>query len=85
LPELTRFLGIEIYMYYRDHAPPHFHAEYGEFEATIEIESGAVTGKFPRRALNLVMEWYSLHKAELAEDWRLAQQKLPLKPIDPLE
>jgi hypothetical protein len=72
-------------MYYRDHAPPHFHAEYGEFEVTVEIESGVVVGKFPRRALNLVMEWYSLHKAELAGDWRLAQQKLPLRSINPLE
>lgn len=85
MPELTRFLGVVIYMYYQDHAPAHFHAEYGEFEVTVEIESGAVVGKFPRRALKLVMEWYALHKTELAEDWRLAQQKLPLKPIDPLE
>jgi hypothetical protein len=85
VPELTRFLGVVIYMYYQDHAPAHFHAEYGEFEVTVEIESGAVVGKFPRRALKLVMEWYALHKTELAEDWRLAQQKLPLKPIDPLE
>ena len=72
-------------MYYRDHAPPHFHAEYGEFEITVEIRSGVVTGKFPRRALNLVMEWHSLDKVELAEDWALAEGKLPLKTIDPLE
>jgi len=85
MPELTRFLGIVIYMYHRDHHPAHFHAEYGEFEVTVEIESGVVTGKFPRRALNLVLEWYTLHKDELVEDWRLAQQKLPLKPINPLE
>ena len=85
MPELSRFLGIVIYMYYRDHAPPHFHAEYGEFEITVEIGSGLVAGKFPRRALNLVMEWYSLHKMELATDWTLAQGKQPLKPIDPLE
>jgi len=85
VPELCRFLGIVIYMYYRDHAPPHFHAEYAEFEITVEIETGVITGKFPRRALNLVMEWYSLHKAELAADWSLAQNKQPLKTIDPLE
>lgn len=85
MPELTRFLGISIYMYHRDHAPAHFHAEYGEFEVTVEIESGVVTGKFPRRALSLVLEWYALHRGELAEDWRLAQAKLPLKPINPLE
>lgn len=85
MPELTRFLGIVIHMYFRDHPPAHFHAEYGEFEITVEIESGVVAGKFPRRALGLVLEWYALHKAELAEDWRLAQQKLPLNPINPLE
>ena len=85
MPELSRFFGIVIYMYHREHAPAHFHAEYAEFEITIDIETGAVTGEFPRRALNLVMEWYSLHKAQLAADWALAQAKLPLKAIEPLE
>ena len=72
-------------MNYRDHAPAHFHAEYGEYEITVDIASGVVTGKFPRRALNAVLEWYSLHNDELAHDWQRARQKLPLKPIDPLE
>jgi hypothetical protein len=85
MPELARFLGIVVYMYHRDHAPAHFHAEYGEFEITVEIATGVVTGRFPRRALHLVLEWYTLHRDELAEDWRLAQQKLPLMPIHPLE
>ena len=65
--------------------PAHFHAEYAEFEIAVDIESGRVTGRFPRRALNLVMEWYSLHKTELAADWNLAQTRQPLKAIDPLE
>ena len=85
MPELCRFFGIVIYMYYKDHAPPHFHAEYGEHEITVEIESGAVTGQFPRRALSLVMEWRSLHQTELLADWALAQSKEPVKAIDPLE
>lgn len=85
MPELSRFLGIVIYMYYRDHAPPHFHAEYAEFEIIVEIQSGVVMGQFPRRALNLVLEWYSIHREELVEDWYLAQSKQPLKTIDPLE
>ena len=85
MPELSRFFGIVIYMYHREHAPAHFHAEYAEYEITIDIETGAVTGRFPRRALNLVMEWYSLHKVQLAADWALAQAKLPLKTIEPLE
>lgn len=85
MPELSRFLGIVIYMNYRDHPPAHFHAEYGEYEITVDIVTGVVTGKFPRRALNAVLEWYSMHKEELAEDWQRASRKLPLKPIDPLE
>ena len=72
-------------MYYREHGPPHFHAGYGEFEITVDIHTGIVAGKFPRRALNLVLEWYSLHKAELAENWSLAQAKNPLKAFQPLE
>ena len=48
MPEISRFLGIIIRMYYRDHAPPHFHAEYGEYEITVEIATGIVTGHFPR-------------------------------------
>ena len=85
MPEISRFLGIVIRMYYRDHAPPHFHAEYGEFEIEIEIESGFVEGRFPRRALKAVLEWYELHRADLFENWRLTEQRLPLNPIDPLE
>lgn len=72
-------------MYYREHAPAHFHAEYGEYEVTIEIETGLVTGKFPRRALQVLLEWYQLHKDELKENWRLAFEKQPLKKIEPLE
>lgn len=50
MPEISRFLGIVIYMYYKDHAPAHFYAEYGDYTITVEIESGVVQGKFPRRA-----------------------------------
>ena len=85
MPEICRFLGIIIRMYYRDHAPPHFHAEYGEYEITVEIITGVVSGKFPRRALNAVMEWYELHKEELLKDWSLAEQRKPLNIIEPLE
>ena len=85
MPEISRFLGISIYMYYRDHGPPHFHAEYGEFEITVEIEKGVVSGRFPSRALSLVLEWSLLHKAELLADWELVSRKLPLNPIPPLE
>ena len=72
-------------MYYRDHGPPHFHAIYGEFEITVQIESGIVSGEFPRRALAHVQEWRNLHKSELMSDWNLSQDKQPLKKIEPLE
>jgi hypothetical protein len=72
-------------MFYRDHAPPHFHAEYGEYEITIDINTGVVSGKFPKRALNAVLEWYDLHKEELLADWELAEQQRPLNSIEPLE
>ena len=85
MPEISRFLGIVIRMYYRDHPPPHFHAEYGEHEITVEIESGVVNGRFPRRALTAVLEWYELHGDELLDNWQLARQKQPLHRIDPLE
>ncbi len=72
-------------MYYRDHNPPHFHAEYGEHEITVEIESGIVEGRFPRRALAAVLDWYKLHQNELARNWELVQARQPLDPIEPLE
>lgn len=85
MPEISRFLGVIIRMYYRDHAPPHFRAEYGEHEITVEIESGVVVGKFPRRALAAVQEWHALHQEELAADWELACRERPLNRIEPLE
>jgi hypothetical protein len=85
MPEISRFLGIIVRMYYRDHAPPHFHAEYGEHEITVEISSGLVSGRFPRRALSAVLDWYAIHQAELLENWERARQEVPLQPIEPLE
>ena len=85
MPEISRFLGIIIRMYYRDHDPPHFHAQYGEHEITMEIESGLVEGKFPRRALAAVLDWHELRQQELADNWDRARQEVPLQPIPPLE
>lgn len=85
MPEISRFLGIVIRMYYRDHAPPHFHAEYGEYEITVEIDTGIVEGRFPRRALASVLEWYTLHNEQLSENWRLAREERALQKIPPLE
>ncbi len=85
MPEISRFLGIVIAMFYRDHQPPHFHALYGDFEVTVGIEDGVVRGEFPRRALAHVLEWYQLHRDELRQDWELARARRPLRPIAPLE
>jgi hypothetical protein len=86
LPEISRFLGIIIAMYYKDHPPPHFHARYGDFEAVIAIESGEVLGgRLPPRVLGLVQEWREYHRMELTEDWQLARERKALKQIEPLE
>lgn len=85
MPEISRFLGIVIGLFYREHGVAHFHAYYGEHEVTVEIESGTIHGAFPPRALRLVLEWASLHRHELIENWQLARQGQPLKPIAPLE
>ncbi len=85
MPEISRFLGIVIGMFHRDHNPPHFHAYYGNDMIIVEIETGKVTGKFPRRALTHVLEWWLQHRDELLTNWELAVQKKPLNKIEPLE
>ena len=85
MPEISRFLGIVIRMYIREHYPAHFHAEYGEYEITVDIETGVVTGKFPKRALKAVLEWYELHREELMDNWEAAMNRKPLSKIEPLE
>ena len=80
MPEVTRFFGIVVRMYFRDHSPAHFHAEYGEYEALVEIE-----GELPRRAMALVLEWAALHRQELRADWERARGGTPLESIAPLD
>jgi hypothetical protein len=72
-------------MFYRDHAPPHFHAGYGGYAITVDIETGAVHGQFPKRAQRLVLEWLDLRREELLDDWRRAEARQPLEKIEPLE
>jgi len=86
MPELARFFGIIIAMYYNDHAPPHFHAKYGQDQAVIRIDDGQlIEGFLGTRALRLVEEWRLLHVEELLRDWDCAQNREPLTKIDPLE
>jgi hypothetical protein len=85
-PTLSVFFGIEIRMYFRDHAPAHFHAYYQNKEAMICVETlEVIQGALPRRALGLVLDWAELHRRELAENWRRAQQHQELSNIEPLE
>jgi uncharacterized protein DUF4160 len=85
LPTISRFLGIVIVMFWNDHAPPHFHAFYGEFGITVEIESGVIEGKFPRRSLAHVLEWYQLHRDELRTAWERCRRGEAPPSIAPLE
>ena len=85
MPTISVFYGIVIQMFWNDHAPPHFHALYGEFEALIAIPSLQVMeGELPRRAMALVLEWAELRRDALMEDWELCSKKqMPLR-IAPL-
>jgi hypothetical protein len=83
--EISRFLGIVIGIFPREHPPPHFHAVYSEYQVTVEIENGIVHGDFPKRALRHVLEWLDLHEAELMENWNLIQDGKEGKEIPPLE
>ncbi len=85
MPEISRFYGIVIKMYFDDHNPPHFHAGYGGHNALVEIETQAIiAGKLPPRATGLIAEWASLHQKELlAAWWRAFNREAPGK-IDPL-
>jgi len=72
-------------MFWREHAPAHFHAKYGDDEIIVEIETGKVTGTMTKRAIKMIQEWRELYKVELLRDWKLAEQKKALFPIKPLE
>jgi len=85
MPIICKFFGITIFMFWKEHAPPHFHAKYGDDEMVVEIKSGKTTGYMPSRATKLIQEWRKLHKMELSKDWKLAEQKKALFSIKPLE
>jgi hypothetical protein len=85
MPELCRFYGIIIRMFWIDHPPPHFHAIYGQHEALIDIRSSKIIkGSLPLGAHSLVTQWVELHRNELLTDWELARDMKPLNKIDPL-
>jgi hypothetical protein len=86
MPEISRFLGIVIGIYWKEHGVPHFHAKYGEHRASFSISDlTLLEGRLPPRVTALVLEWAFLHRSELMKDWDLAASKKPLAPIEPLQ
>ena len=86
MPEISRFFGMAITMYWDEHNPPHFHVKYGNETAVIEIKTLKVTkGNLSRRALELVLDWAELHQDQLMEDWDLCQNDLMPNKIEPLK
>lgn len=85
MPEISRFLGIVIKMFYKDHRPAHFHVEYGEYKACFAIEDlRLIEGYLPGRVVGLVTEWATMHKSKLQDDWVLLEKEKPLSKIPPL-
>jgi hypothetical protein len=86
MPEVSRFFGISIRMYFGDHNPPHFHAVYGDADVEIGIDPVALLrGRFPRRALANVVEWAVKHRRELRTNWELVQAEQAPREIAPLD
>lgn len=86
MPTISAFYGILIRMFFNDHAPPHFHVQYAEHKATVDIGTLTVaSGSLPRRAQELVLEWAALHQLELLENWQLCMDKQQPNPIAPLK
>jgi hypothetical protein len=85
VPKISEFYGI-VRMYYADHLPPHFHADYDNSGILVEIPTLIVLkGRVPLRVLGLVSEWAALHRDELIENWNRARAGLPLHSIEPLD
>ena len=86
MPEISRFFGIVIRMYYNDHAPPHPHAEYQGEKALLDLSGNMLRGRIgSRTAIRLVREWIDAHVTELEVDWNLARAGRDLRPIEPLK
>ena len=85
MPEISVFYGIRVMMFYDDHNPPHFHAEYNDQRVLVDIVKGRVLkGSFPSRQLKLILAWSVIHTDELLQNWTLAGEGKPLNKIAPL-
>jgi uncharacterized membrane protein len=86
MPTISMFYGILIKMFFDDHAPPHFHAEYGEYELVITINPiKIIKGNAPKRVTSMVLEWAALHQEELLQDWELCKNMQSPFTIEPLD
>ncbi len=86
MPRISFFYGISVYMFYREHGPPHFHAIYAEHEATVSVaDAQVVQGSLPPRARSMVTQWATMHRPELQRNWELAEAGQPLQQIAPLD
>ena len=85
MPEVSRFFGIIIRMFYDEHNPPHFHAEYSGKKAVFDFQGNIIKGNLSSgTATKLIREWIDLHVSELEEDWKLARENQEIKKIEPL-
>ena len=85
MPTISYFRGIKVFINWRDHLPPHFHASYGGDEVLVSIEEiEVIDGSIPKKQLQMLLGWAALHQEELMENWRLAVEKKELFAIDPL-
>jgi hypothetical protein len=86
MPEISRFFGIVIAMYYKEHGIPHFHAKYAGRTGVFSISDlKLIEGSLPKRVVGLVLEWAFEHRDDLLADWELAKMRKPLQLIPPLE
>src|SRR5258708_40005282 len=83
--KISRFFGIIIKMFFHDHAPPHFHAEYQNFKAVFSIKTGKmIEGKFPHKQSAFVTAWALLHEKELMANWKSLVVGKDANKVDPL-
>ena len=84
MPEISNFYGIVITMYFPEHNPPHFHAQYQGYKAVFDLEGNLTEGEMPKSQIKLIAAWAEIHHDELLANWELAINEEPLYKIEPL-
>ncbi|MBK9109668.1 MAG: DUF4160 domain-containing protein [Saprospiraceae bacterium] len=85
MPEISRFYGLVIMMFFNEHNPPHFHVTYGNYKAIVDINDEVIIGFMPKRALKILFEWMEIHKEELILNWEKCQNGISPDKIEPLK